>query len=197
MVGNINHKLGSVVNSGESIVNIVDNSRLWLRLDVPGELTYRLKLGMPVELDVPSQPNLNVKGAVSFIAPALDKQTQTLLVKATFENQNGLLRNNQRVSATILFGSATQLAIPEASVLLQAGQTFVFIAAPPSKARQLLGRPLSSQAVTGTQVALQIPVELGTLENGFYPVKRGLSSSDRLILGNLAQITSGNVVSAK
>ncbi len=105
MVCNINHKLGSVVNAGESIVNIVDNSRLWLRLDIPGELTYRLKLGMPVQLQIPNNSNLKVNGALTFIAPALDKQTQTLLVKATFDNPSGQLRNNQRVSATLLFNS--------------------------------------------------------------------------------------------
>jgi hypothetical protein len=42
-----------------------------------------------------------------------------------------------------------------------------------------------------------MPVELGTLENGFYPVRNGLSASDRLVLGNLAQITSGAVVASK
>ena len=197
MVGNINHKLGSVVNAGESIVNIVDNSRLWLRLDIPGELTYRLKLGMPVQLQIPNNSNLKVNGALTFIAPALDKQTQTLLVKATFDNPSGQLRNNQRVSAKLLFNSVESLSIPEASVFLQAGQTFVFIAVPPEQAKRMLGRPLSKEAVAGSLVALQVPVELGTLENGVFPVKKGLTKSDRLVLGNLAQITSGNVVASK
>ena len=35
MVGDIQHKLGSVVRRGETITNIVDNRRLWLQLDVP------------------------------------------------------------------------------------------------------------------------------------------------------------------
>lgn len=196
-VGNINHKLGSVVRSGESIVNIVDNSRLWLRLDVPGELSYRLKLGMPVQLDVSNKPEIRVNGNVSFIAPALDKQTQTLLIKATFDNPSGVLRNNQRVSARLLFAASTSLAIPEAAVFLQAGKTFVFTAVSPAEARRMLGRPIDKQALPGSLVALQMPVELGTLENGFYPVRNGLGASDRLVLGNLAQITSGAVVASK
>ena len=48
MVGDIQVKLGAVVRRGEMITTIVDNRRLWVRLDVPGELAYRVKLGMPV-----------------------------------------------------------------------------------------------------------------------------------------------------
>jgi hypothetical protein len=118
-------------------------------------------------------------------------------VKATFDNSSGQLRNNQRVSAKLLFNSVESLSIPEASVFLQAGQTFVFIAVPPEQAKRMLGRPLSKEAVSGSLVALQVPVELGTLENGVFPVKKGLTKFNRLVLGNLAQITSGNVVASK
>lgn len=34
-IGNINYKLGDVVQAGSVITTIVDNSKLWLRLDIP------------------------------------------------------------------------------------------------------------------------------------------------------------------
>jgi hypothetical protein len=46
-------------------------------------------------------------------------------------------------------------------------------------------------------VALQVPVTLGSLQNGKFAVKTGLKTSDRLLLGNLAQLRSGMAVPAK
>lgn len=194
MVGNVQHKLGSVVRKGETIVHIVDNSRLWLRLDVPGELAYRLRLGLPVLLEAPDRTPLKATGQVTFIAPSLDRRTQTLLVKATFDNPDGALRNQQRVSASLTFDTSSSLAIPQAAMFLQAGQPFVFKAVSVSEAEKMIGKPLASKPPKGSLVAVQAPVTLGSLENGYFSVAKGLSSSDRVVTGNLAQLRSGMVL---
>lgn len=194
MVGDIQHKLGAVVRRGETITTIVDNRRLWVRLDVPGELAYRVKLGMPVELQAPDKPELKAMGTVTFIAPSLDRRTQTLLVKATFDNPDGALRDQQRVQASLRFGSGETLAIPQAAVLLQAGQTFVFRAVSPAEAQRLIGAPITPAPPAGSLVAVQTPVTLGSLQGGRFAVLKGLNSSDAVVLGNLAQLRSGMVI---
>ena len=194
MVGDIQHKLGSVVRRGETITTIVDNSRLWVRLDVPGEQAYRLRLGMPVELQAPDKPVLNAIGAVTFIAPSLDRRTQTLLVKATFDNPDGALRDQQRVQASLSFGREQKLAIPQAAVLLQAGQTFVFRAVRPAEAQRLIGAAIKPAPSANDLVAVQTPVTLGSLQGGRFAVIKGLSTSDAVVLGNLAQLRSGMVI---
>ena len=194
MVGDIQHKLGSVVRRGETITTIVDNRRLWVRLDVPGELAYRVKLGMPVELQAPDNPELKSMGSVTFIAPSLDRRTQTLLVKATFNNADGALRDQQRVQASLRFGSAETLAIPQGAVLLQAGQTFVFRAVSPAEAQRLLGSAITPQPPAGALVAVQVPVTLGSLQGSRFAVLKGLAPSDAVVVGNLAQLRSGMVI---
>lgn len=196
-VGSIQHKLGSVVRKGEQIVKIVDNSQLWVRLDVPAELAYRVKLGLPVELLAPAKPPYKAQGKVTFIAPSLDRQSQTLLVKATFDNANGVLRDQQRVSAVLSFGSSTFLSVPVGAVMLQAGQPFVFTAVSPAQAQKLLGHELKPKPGQGDLVAVQTQVTLGTLQNGRYPVFKGLAANDKVVLGNLAQMRSGTVLPAK
>ena len=193
-VGSIQHKLGSVVSQGETIVNIVDNSKLWVRLDVPSELAYRLRLGMPVALKAPGLPPDLPKGEVSFIAPSLDRSSQTVLVKATFDNPNGVLRDQQRVAAVLSFGSNSLLSVPVGAVLLQAGQTFVFTAVPAAKAQKQLGRELKPKPAKGDLVAVQTQVGLGTLQDGRYPVLKGLNGSEKVVMGNLAQLRSGMVL---
>ena len=197
MVGSISHKLGSVVRQGETIVNIIDNRRLWLRLDVPGDIAYRVKLGLPVQLQAPDRTPIQAEGRVTFIAPSLDRRSQTLLVKASFDNPDGALRDQQRVQALLRFGSGEQLAIPQAAVLLQAGQTFVFRGVSPQEAQRLIGAPITPTPAAGALVAVQTPVTLGSLQNSRFAVLKGLSANDAVVMGNLAQLRSGMVIPRK
>lgn len=190
-IGSLLHKQGDVVNQGEKIVNLIDNSQLWLRLDVPADLSSRVRLGLPVLLQSPDRSRTLAQGRVTFLGPAVDPQSQTLLAKATFDNPDGSLRHNQRVSAILQFSSGENLAIPEGAVFLQAGQSFVFRAVSAAEARRSLGRPLQPEPPAGALVALQVPVTVGVPQNGLYPVSQGLTAQDRVVLGNLAQLRSG------
>jgi membrane fusion protein, multidrug efflux system len=194
-VGNLNAKPGDVVQAGSPVTSIVDNSRLWVRLDIPGQDGWRVRPGLPVEITAPDRPQLRAMGRVSFVAPSLDREKQTLLVKAVVANADGALRNRQRVNARLMYGQRQGLAIPEPAVLLQAGQTFVFLAVSAEEARRRLGRPLDPPPPVGLPVALQVPVRLGMPENGAFPVLAGLGRGDVVIVGNLARLRSGMAVS--
>jgi len=190
-VGNLNFKLGDVIKPGEVVTSVIDNSRLWVRIDVPGELSDRVRPGLPVFLQGPDPRRPKAVGRVIFVAPALDKDRQTLLVKAEFNNPDGSLRNNERVSATVVFAQQQVLAIPQQAVLLQAGKTFVFLAVSVEEAKKRLGRAIEPEPLPNLPVAIQVPVTLGTLQNGAYPVKEGLTPADTVVVGNLAQLRSG------
>lgn len=190
-VGSLNFKIGDVINAGEVVTSVVDNSRLWVRIDVPGELSGRVRTGLPVILRGPDPSRPRATGQVVFVAPDLDKDRQTLLVKAAFANPDGTLRNNERVSATVVFDQRQVLAIPQQAVLLQAGKTFVFLAVSADEASRRLGRAIEPPPVPNLPVAVQVPVRLGTLQNGAYPVLEGLTAADTVVVGNLAQLRSG------
>ncbi len=190
-VGNINVKIGDVVKAGEVVTSVIDNSKLWVRIDVPGELSDRVRPGLPVILKGPDPRRPKGVGQVIFVAPALDKERQTLLVKAGFNNPDGSLRNNERVNATLVFERRQVLAIPQQAVLLQAGKTFVFLAVSVEEAERRLGRAIDPKPLPNLPVAVQVPVSLGTLQNGAYPVLAGISAADTVVVGNLAQLRSG------
>ncbi len=190
-VGNLNFKIGDVIKPGEVVTSVIDNSRFWVRIDVPGELSDRVRPGLPVILKGPDPRQPKAIGRVIFVAPALDKTTQTLLVKAEFNNRNGSLRNNERVNATLVFNQRQVLAIPQQAVLLQAGKTFVFLAVSVEEAKRRLGRAIDPEPIPNLPVAIQVPVALGTLENGAYPVLGGITPADTVLVGNLAQLRSG------
>ncbi|MFN6131793.1 MAG: efflux RND transporter periplasmic adaptor subunit [Synechococcaceae cyanobacterium] len=190
-VGNLNYKLGDVIQAGSVVTSVIDNSKLWVRIDVPAPLSDRLRRGLPVLLQGPDPGRPRAVGQVVFIAPSLDKERQTLLAKAAFANPDGSLRNNERVSATVLFSRQPVLAIPEQAVLLQAGKPFVFLAVSINEAQMRLGRTLKPSPPADLPVVVQVPVQLGTLQGGAYPVLSGLRPQDSVVLGNLAQLRSG------
>lgn len=190
-VGNLNFKMGDVIQPGQVVTSVVDNSRLWVRIDVPGELADRVRPGLPVVLKGPDPRRPKGMGRVIFVAPALDKERQTLLVKAEFNNADGSLRNNERVNAMLVFNQQKVLAIPQQAVLLQAGKPFVFLAVSVEEAKRRLGRAIEPEPLPNLPVAVQVPVTLGTLQGGAYPVREGLTPADTVVVGNLAQLRSG------
>ena len=187
-VGNLNFKIGDVIKPGEVVTSVIDNRQLWVRIDVPGELSDRVRPGLPVILKGPDPRRPKGMGRVIFVAPALDKERQTLLVKAEFNNPDGSLRNNERVSATLVFAQQKVLAIPQQAVLLQAGKPFVFLAVSVDEAKRRLGRAIEPEPLPNLPVAIQVPVSLGTLQNGAYPVLDGITAADTVVVGNLAQL---------
>jgi membrane fusion protein, multidrug efflux system len=58
----------------------------------------------------------------------------------------------------------------------------------------VIGAPITPAPSTGALVAVQTPVTLGSLQGGRFAVIKGLSSSDAVVLGNLAQLRSGMVI---
>jgi len=190
-VGNLNYKIGDVIQAGSVVASVVDNSKLWVRLDVPGELADRVVPGLQVILRGPDPKRPAATGAVTFVAPSLDKQRQTLLVKAVFDNPDAALRSNQRVSATIIFSKRQNLMIPQQAVLMQAGKPFVFLAVSEAEATKRLGRSPDPKPRPDLPVAIQVPVGLGKMQAGAYPVLQGITAADQVVLGNLAQLRSG------
>jgi len=190
-VGNLNYKIGDVIQAGSVVASVVDNSKLWVRLDVPGELADRVVPGLQVILRGPDPKRPVATGAVTFVAPSLDKQRQTLLVKAVFDNPDAALRNNQRVSATIIFSKGQNLMIPQQAVLMQAGKPFVFLAVSVAEATRRLGRSPDPKPLPDLPVVIQVPVGLGKMQAGAYPVLQGITAADQVVLGNLAQLRSG------
>jgi hypothetical protein len=67
----------------------------------------------------------------------------------------------------------------------------VFLAVSVVEAQMRLGRTLKPTPPADLPVVVQVPVQLGTLQGGAYPVLSGLRPQDAVVLGNLAQLRSG------
>ncbi len=198
-------KLGDYVRQGQAITGIVDNTNLWTLMDVPATQSSRVAIGQTVVLKTQGNPPLSSSGKVVFISPyygvsGSTSSPNTVLVKASFPNPNGTLKTGQYVRNQIITGSSRQLSVPVQAVMMQAQQPFVYrvfaLSQVIAKIRASTQIPDSQKQTLEklpptTQIVVQTPVQLGSLQQNRYPVLSGLATGDRVVVSNTALLRSG------
>src|SRR4051812_45023274 len=110
VVGDVPVRLGDRVTTQTPLTTIDQVKRLQVYVYVPGEDAARIKLGMPLRI-VDNEGKV-VEGAdVDFVSPRVERDTQTVLVKATIPNESGALRQAQSVRARLVFGVEDRVVV--------------------------------------------------------------------------------------
>jgi RND family efflux transporter MFP subunit len=178
VVGDIPVRQGDRVTKSTVLTTVHDNAGLEVYINVPVQQAPSLKVGLPVRL-VNDRGETLATERISFVAPSVDDETQTVLVKAPVEARGGRFRTEQFVRAHVVFSTAPGLKIPLVSVMRISGQHFAFVAEP---------------GAGGAFVARQRPIVLGPVVGNEYIVQSGLSAGDRLIAGGIQKIGEGSPV---
>jgi RND family efflux transporter MFP subunit len=174
VVGDIPVRVGDRVTNATVLTTVDDNRGLEVYLQVPVQQAPLLTVGLPVRI-VDDRGAEIVTTEVSFVAPSVDPQTQSVLAKAVLDRP-GTFRTDQFVRARIVWRSAPGLTIPLVSVTRVNGRFFAFVA---------------EAGEGGATVARQRPIELGPLVGNDYLVTKGLAAGDRLIVSGVQKIGDG------
>ncbi|MCP9772687.1 efflux RND transporter periplasmic adaptor subunit [Synechococcus sp. Tobar12-5m-g] len=200
VISDLQVKQGDVIAAGAPFTKVVRNDRLMARIDVPGAFTDRVRPGLPVLLQEPLGNRLLATGVVNSVDPAVNAGTQSLLLKAEFPNPSGALRTGLRLRTRVKLATGELPSVPFAAVTQSAGQSFVFVAGSfqdlernPGKAKLDELRKLPP----GAAFALQVPVQLGPLQNNRYPVLKGVGLNNPVITTNLLTLRHGTPVTVK
>ncbi|MEH1853327.1 MAG: efflux RND transporter periplasmic adaptor subunit [Nostoc sp.] len=178
-IGNITVKVGDLVNTSTQLVNITQNRPLEVNISVPLQQGSQLRKGMPVEV-MNTQGQKLGRSRVFFIAPSASNETQTILIKALFDNPNGQLRADQLVRARVFWNQRPGVLIPTTAMTRIGGDTFVYV----------VETEKSPQGVS-QQVARQRQVKLGEIKGNNYQVIEGLQPEDKVIISGLLNLRDG------
>ncbi|PHM08814.1 efflux RND transporter periplasmic adaptor subunit [Nostoc sp. 'Peltigera malacea cyanobiont' DB3992] len=178
-VGNIPVKVGDLVNTSTPLVNITQNRPLEVNISVPLQQGPQLRKGMPVEV-MNTQGQKLGRSRIFFIAPNASNETQTILIKALFDNTNGQLRADQLVRARVFWNQRPGVLIPTTAMTRVGGDTFVYV----------VETETSPQGVS-QQVARQRRVKLGEIKGNNYQVIEGLQPEDKVIISGLLNLRDG------
>jgi RND family efflux transporter MFP subunit len=185
-VGDIPVKIGDFVSNTTPLVTITQNQPLEVNISVPLERGNQLRKGLPVEI-------INAKGEtignseVSFISPSISNDnTQSILVKAIYNNSGNQLRADQLVKAKVIWSQRSGVLIPTTAVSRVAGETFVFV-------------PQTQQSAQGVSqlVAKQKAVKLGNIKGNNYQVIEGLQADEKIIVSGLLNLRDGLPITAE
>ncbi|MGH6811286.1 MAG: efflux RND transporter periplasmic adaptor subunit [Methylocella sp.] len=162
------------------VANLSEQDVLKVRANLgQRRLTYTELVNIPIEVGIDGK-GFPYRGTIQFVAPGIDPQTGTLLVR-------GILRNPNR---TLLPGFFVRIRLPKGRVLpdallvpdraLQAGQG----------GRYLL-------VLNKDNVVEQRYVELGQLNGDLRVILSGLNGDERVVVGDLWRITPGAKVTPR
>lgn len=183
IVGDIPIKVGDNVSSTTQLTTVTQNQVLEVQISVPIEKAPRLKMGMPVEL-LDAQDKPLVKGNVAFISPNINPQSQSVLVKASFNNGTNQLRANQFVRARLIWSSRSGVLVPTSAISRLGGQDFIFVAEEIS----VNGKP--------QLIANQKPIKLGKITGNKQEVLEGLTPKDKIVVSGILQLQNGAPIAA-
>jgi RND family efflux transporter MFP subunit len=180
IVGDIPVRVGDRVTNTTMLTTVDKPGNLEAYVQVPIERARDLKMGKEVQI-LDDQGQSLATGKITFISPQVDSQTQTILVKATVPNDNGLLRTAQLVHARIIWGTHQGIEVPVLAVSRISGQFFVFVAGDKD----------------GKSVAQQRQIKVGALDGNKYVVLDGLKPGDKVIVSDTQMLADGMPVNAQ
>jgi RND family efflux transporter MFP subunit len=174
-VGDIPVRTGDRVTTSTVITTLDQNDALEAYIQVPLDRSPDLRLGLPVQLlDGSGQPVAT--NPITFIAPRVDDETQTVLVKSALREEPPSVRVRQFVRARIVWRSTPGLTVPVTAVTRISGQHFCFVA---------------DQGPQGTLIARQKPIDVGEIMGNEYIVRSGLAAGEKLIVSGIQKLGDG------
>lgn len=168
-------RLGGLVEEGELLTTLSDNSQLWVYFNVPESeyLDYAqlLKNEGPqkVKLLLANNELYNQEGTFSTVEADFNNETGNIAFRATFPNPDRLLRHGQ--TGTILLPSHLHnvILIPQAATFDILDKKFVYIV---DQSGQIHAKQVT--------VSIELP--------HLYVISSGLSNSDKILLDGLRKV---------
>jgi len=120
---------GQMVDAGMRLYRIADLAIVWVLAEIYEQDLPFVQLGQEAVVKVPSMPDREFRGRVTFIYPTVDEKTRTARVRLEFENPGYFLKPGMFVSAQIQSELAAQAVLaPDSAILRSGAKNTVFVA---------------------------------------------------------------------
>jgi cobalt-zinc-cadmium efflux system membrane fusion protein len=170
---------GQYIGTGASdpVFVIGDLSTVWLTAYVRETEAPKIRVGQPVKFTVLSYPDRPFTANVSYVAAALDPATRRLLVRATVQNTEGLLKLEMFANVTLLTGEDDAcVGVPRDAVLYEGEQARVWVV---KEDRSIELRPIKTGLVNGKTIQVLDGLKAGekVITKGSLFIDRAAASS--------------------
>jgi membrane fusion protein, heavy metal efflux system len=122
---------GQYVNSGASdpVFVVGDLSTVWLTAFVRESDAAAVCIGQDITVNVMALPGRPLTAKINYVAAAIDANTRRLLVRATIDNKDGLLKPEMFANVTIYSaGDRAAPAVPKQALIYEADKVRLWVA---------------------------------------------------------------------
>ncbi len=164
--------VGDYVKDGADLVNLEDLRTVYVDFRLPERYLPRLKVGQASQVSLDALPGQRFAAEVVALEPQVDVNGRSVLVRATLDNPQGLLRPGMfaRVE-TVLATRSEALVVPEEALVPQGGKQFVIKVV--DGAPQAEGR--------AARVSQRSEVEIGLRRDGKVEILKGVAAGDVVV----------------
>jgi len=181
IIDHLHLKQGSLVDDGELLTSLSDNSRMWVYFNVsePEYLNYanntNPKEKIKVNLLMADKNLFKYPGVVETIEGEFNNETGNIAFRATFPNREGLLRHGE--TGTILINEPFKdaLVIPQKATMEILDKKYVYVV---GKDNTVQLRPIS--------VAAEMP--------DLYVIKDGIAENEKILLEGLRKVRNNDKI---
>lgn len=177
-------RLGSLVNEGDLLTTLSDNSKMWVYFNVPEAeyLNYKTHAQQEnlnnVNLLMANNQVFGHPGVVQTIEADFNNETGNIAFRATFPNPNGLLRHGETGNIQMTLPLNNAMIIPQKATFEVLEKKYVYVVDKENKIR--------SREIT---IASELP--------HIFVVKSGLNPTDKILLEGLRQVKENQKINYK
>src|SRR3981189_2344162 len=170
---------GQYVNSGASdpVFVIGDLSTVWLTAFVRETDASKVSVGQDIGINVLALPGRSLTARIDYVSAAIDPATRRLLVRATIDNKDGLLKPEMFANVTLYSsGDHPAIGVPKQALIYEGDQVRVWVA---HEDKSIELRQIKTGLINGDLVEVE-----GNLKPGEQIVTKGSLFIDRAASGS-------------
>ncbi|AQG82663.1 efflux RND transporter periplasmic adaptor subunit [Spirosoma montaniterrae] len=176
-------RLGSLVDEGDLLTTLSDNSKMWVYFNVPEAeyldyKTHQQNNQVHVNLVMANNELFAYPGVVQTIEADFNNQTGNIAFRATFPNPKGLLRHGETGNVRMTVPLKNALIIPQKATFEVLEKKYVYVV---DKNNVIRSREIT--------IAAEMP--------HIFVVQSGLKKDDRILLEGLRQVKENEKIHAK
>jgi len=177
-------RLGSLVNEGDLLTTMSDNSKMWVYFNVPEAEYLNIKTHqnkedmLHVKLLMANNQMFKFPGLVQTVEADFNNETGNIAFRATFPNPEGLLRHGETGSIIITQPLNSALLIPQKATFEVLEKKYVYVV---DKNSVIRSREI--------KIAAELP--------NIFAVQSGLKEGDKVLLEGLRQVSENQKIQYK
>lgn len=177
-------RLGSLINEGDLLTTLSDNSEMWVYFNVPESeyLNYKTNVTdenmLKVNLLMANNQLFGYPGVVKTIEADFNNETGNIAFRATFPNPKSLLRHGETGNIEMTIPLKDAIIIPQKATYEVLEKKFVYV-------------------VDKNNVVHSREIKIASEMPDLYVIKEGLSANERIMLEGIRKVKDNDKIEYK